>query len=416
MQRDIIANIIISQKTIRLVVLEKLLSNKIVEIFNGQDKIENDFIFLNSSLDKVKKIIGGDIKNIYFTLDSYEDIKDKVVHGSEWLNLSSGRVSQYDVNQIIELAKINNNNSLSDEVVVNVQPFLFTLESDMDITKRYDVAPIGKKGQKLFIDFSITTISKKAYHDLIKISKTHSLEIKNIFMGYQTLSYSHISKPARRNLSSLLNISDDAIFWTIVKNDSVLICKKILDFGKNYILKQISDKYNISSEVLWKALIANANFINNSDLVINMNEHGIKEMVTTEKLVFELKEIFLKVFNVYKLSIGNHLNGVDEKFPIILSGNFVEMSGFGKWTKEILVHENTYIYQPLTFIEGNKNNLETLGIIEFMERSNEILGIKYDTLIETNRNTMESLIGTQLSQKGIMKRVKNWIGDKYGWQ
>ena len=90
------------------------------------------------------------------------------------------------------------------------------------------------------------------------------------------------------------------------------------------------------------------------------------------------------------------------------------MQGLEEYSRSFLQTELVSTFSPLTYIEQNDNNLYGLGVIKFMDKSDEVGAIHYDTIVETNPETITHLNHKIIKSQNFLMKILSKIGGRNG--
>lgn len=407
MKRNIITTIAFATGKVSISVLEKLPHNT-VEIFNDSSDISKVNTFIETSLSHVEKLIGGKVSKATFVIEPSLAVANEINLRKDSIKIAGETVAKIDIENLIQL--ITKNNNSEDRRTILVQPLKFEVKDVM--TKSYSRAPIHKPGNTLSVTSAVTTISRKTYEYIQQAAKAVNVEIAQILLSNQTTSYAHLSKNALADGAILININNNQVNVTINKNNSTVASMSLYDYGFKYLIKGVMSEFNCSKETARDLVAAHASIKNNIIRVIYSNQIGSEDWSYTNKdLENIIRKYLLRLVALVKkyLSQKNVL-----ELPIVLSGKLSSLEGIGEFLKERLETEKVAIHQALTFVEMNELNTNTLGVINFIDIMNLVLGRHYDTIVNTNPNLMSSLKTTKQNNNWFI-RIKNKIGGKHDW-
>lgn len=415
-KRNIITNFVFTSDTLKLIVLEKLASTS-VEVFYAQTKIEHHEHFIKESLSKIKTLVGGKIVNVSVILEPYKLVEEKIQIVRETIKVPSQIVQRQDIKNLIDLTK-EKYESKTRKVILAQS---ITFETHDVITKTYNRAPIHKKGYALTITMALTTINNDIYNFIQKIMSHHNLNINQILLTCQALAFNHISDHAQNYGAALLSVDHYNSYLTIVRNYAVIGLLKLNNVGYSNLLHRISQTFGINSTEAHKILIVYGNLLQNiKPRIINLNHDLLANynLHTNVKLNNIVKQFLENLLTATVTYLKNKLSHKYENFPIVISGQIVKIQGLEHYSRLRLQTELVSTYVPLTYVEKNQHNAYGLGLIKFMEKSDEVGAIFYDTIIETNPDTIPDfnfLSQKSLSEKskGFFNKILHRIGGKY---
>ena len=172
-------------------------------------------------------------------------------------------------------------------------------------------------------------------------------------------------------------------------------------------------KMECSAEKAREIIAAFGSLQNKTKSIIHTNKIGAIQNSFTN---LELENIIKKY--LYKmLSLVNKY--ISQKklisLPIIFSGKLSGVSGLDKYLSSIS-NCPISIYSPISFIERNEENIESIGVINYNEVMDNILGKQLDTIIHTNPHSMKSLKSNRDRDVKWYVRIKEKIlGGKNDW-
>ena len=407
MERNIITTISFHPGVVAISVLEKLSTN-VVEIFNDSADISKVNTFIEISLSHVEKLIGGKVSKATFVVDPSNTVEQNISLQRDAIQIVGETVSKLDIENLIQL--ITDKNSNNSRRTILVQPLKFEVKDIM--TKSYSSAPIHKPGNILTITTSVTTISKQAYEFVQQTAKAVGIEVAQILLSNQTVAFANLSKNALTDGTVLIDINDNQVNITVNKNNSIVASMSLYDYGFKYLIKGIMLEFNCSEESARDLVAAHASVRTVNKRVIYSKQIGSDDWSFTNfDLENIIKKYLLKLVAIVKKYITQ--KNVD-RLPIVISGKLNKVNGLTNFLIEKMQAESIIVHNPISFIGMNEFNTNSLGVIEFIEIIDNVLGRQYDTIVHTNPNTLKSLRSTH-QPKGWITRFKNKIGGKHEW-
>lgn len=404
MHRNIVTTITFSYGRVEMSVLEKL-PNNTVEIFYNSTDINRASTFIPSSISHVEKLIGGRVKDATFVIEPSNKVGASIELSKETIKVVGDSITKQDVTNLLEIVKANNESESRRTILV--QPLKFEVSDVM--TKSYTQAPINKVGDKLSVVSAITTISKETYDYLYTVAKNADLKISEILLSNQTKSHSMLSRNVIHTGASHIHIGNNQAEVTISKNNAVVATLSMYEFGFKHLLRGIANEFNCTIEEAKELVDAHANIENNITRVIYSNQIGTENISYTN---IDLAKIIKVYLNKLLVNAKQFLvqRGVTQ-LPLVFTGRLGKLDGMPQFIKEITGMEHISVYQPLSFIEMEGKNHNGLGVINFKEVMNNIMGVSYDTIVQTNPNTLK----IKQERKSFIGKLMNKIGGKYDW-
>lgn len=410
-KRSIVTSIVITKEVIKLVIIEKLATSN-VEVFYSETNIENHKTFIKENLLKVKDMVGAKINNVSIIIEPFSDIEEKIQIVRETIKVPGQIVQRQDIQNLVTITK-EKYQSESRNVIL-VQPISFEVHDV--ITKTYNRAPIHKKGHALTMLLAITSISASAFKFINKIAAFHHLNINQILLTPQALAFNNISDHAQNFGAALLGIEKNNAYLTIVRNYAVIAMLKINNIGYQALLERVAKNFECSVSEADKLIIVYGNiFANLTPRIINSNNYLDEKnhLKTNIKLNEIIKQFVTNLLTVTSSYLKQKLSHKYENFPIVISGKVNKIQGIEEFSRFFLKSEFVSTYSPLTYIEQNNNNNYCLGMIKFMDKSDEIGGIQYDTMVETNPETITNINFKIHKSKNFWTKLFRKIGAKY---
>ncbi len=407
-KRNIITNLVLTKDLIKLVIIEKLATSN-VEIFTAETNVENHAIFIKESLAKVKDVVGAKINNVTIIVEPFKDVEEKIQIVREIIRIPSQIVQRQDIENLLALTKEKYESKT--RKVILVQPISFEVHDV--ITKTYNRAPIHKKGQALTMTLAITTISDISLMFINKIADFHHLNVTQILLTPQVLSFNDISEHAQNFGAALLSIEKNYSYLTIVRNYAVVALLKLNNVGHNNLLQKIAKEFECNEIEAEKLIIVYGNIDNNvSPRIININNYVVEKnhLKTNLKLNDIIKQFINNLLLVTRSYLKQKLDYKYENFPIVINGQISKVQGLEQFSRLLLQTELVSTFLPLTYIEKNNNNIYGLGVIKFMNKSDEVGGIHYDTIIETNPETVTNINPKFNKSENLLTRILYKIG------
>ncbi|MCK5945863.1 MAG: hypothetical protein KAG04_01185 [Mycoplasmataceae bacterium] len=408
MKRNIITTINFEIGQVSVTVLEKLSTNT-VELFNVSSGTERTHAFLERTFKEINVVIGGKLTDVTVVIAPTAKTNANVAIHQEEIQLAGNEVAELDIHNILKLTKRRYENV--DQKVILVQPIKFDVFDVM--LKSYDKAPIHKKGDKLIVTSSVTTISTDAYDFINQTVKSHGLNISQILLKPQTITQNNMSEHILKVGAVMVHIGKNQSYVTINKNLSTLSLLNIFDYGYNNLIKGVAKVFGTTKEEAKNLLIVYGTLDQpKTNCVIFTRQEGINERIFyAADLRKILVSFYSKLFSVAKKYIEQ--KGVSE-LPIVLSSKTGKVTGLEEFSKDYLTSEHISVYHPISYIELNDNNIEALGMKKFMARMDEQMGVKYNTIVETNPHSIASLNPKKKNKKWFAK-IADKIGEKYDW-
>lgn len=409
MKRNIITTITFSNKKISISAIEKL-ENNIVEIFNANSEITKKHTFISSSILHIEKIIGGKISKATFVIEPNEKVQSNIKLSKDEFPILGNSVTKIDIENSLNIIK--NKNTSEDRRVTLVQPIEFRVTDTM--TKSYSSAPIHKPGNLLTIISTITTISKNVYEYIYNTAKNADVEIAEILLTGQTESLANLSQLALSNGSVLIHIGEEQTNLMINKNNSVVSMLPIYHMGYKDLIKGIMKKFKCEKNIAIDLFNAHATLLDDKIKVIHTSQIGAENWTFTNK---DLEEVLIRYFDALNAIAKKYLSQKKiEGLPIIYSGKLNKIKNLEDYIRNEMVPEKATLHNPLTFIEMNCENVNSLGTLNFIKIMDEVQGKQYDTIVNTNPNTLNSIRMNNIIQKNWFEKLKTKIGGKYDWK
>ncbi|NQZ65679.1 MAG: hypothetical protein HRT99_00490 [Mycoplasmatales bacterium] len=390
-----------------IAVIEKLATN-VVEIFSNKSSISKSDSFIKASLNHVEKLIGGKVKKVTFVIEPSMKVDQKIFLSREMIKIAGTTVSQIDVENLLEL--IQQKNNVNGRNVISVQPIKFDVFDIM--TKSYLKAPIHKTGKSLTITSAITTISKETYNFIHELAKTSGVEVNQIMLENQTASFANLSKHALVEGVIHININDSQVNVTINKNNAIVASMSYYDYGYKYLIKGIMNEFGCSYERAKKIISAHASIRLKNKRVIYYNQIGSDDVSYTNS---DLSNVIQKyLFKLMVLVRKYLLQKKVTNLPIVFSGKLNDLQGMAEFIIENMQTEKVSIYKPLSFIDINAENKNAIGVMNYIEIIDNVLGKQFDTIVHTNPNSLK-LLRKNKQKNNWFAIIKNRIGGKYDW-
>ena len=153
--------------------------------------------------------------------------------------------------------------------------------------------------------------------------------------------------------------------------------------------------------------------IKNKRVINSNNINDGANVFTNIDLKNIIKQYLSKMAALIKKYISQKNIG---KLPIVFAGKITTISGFEDYILSIINEHQISIYSPLSFLERNEKNLESIGIMNYNEVMDIVLGKQLDTIVHTNPQSIKTL--KRKSEKEIkwLVRIKNKIlGGENDW-
>ena len=409
MERNITTTISLKKGMVYINTLEKLSINN-VEIFNDSAKLDKAPRFIKTSMSHIESIIGGNVRKVNFVLEPSNAVSQTITLDKTSIEIVGNAVSKQDIENLIILVKNKYDNI--DGNVISVQPLRFDVHDIM--TKSYVSAPIHKKGNKLFMISSVTTISDEAYNYVNNLAKLTDIDINNIFLSNNVISHAKLSTGAMNQGAILVNITDNHVGITINKNSASVASFHIYKYGFKYLLKVIATKLNCSLVKASEIFAAQGSLLNRDECVINSNSiNSDKNVFTNIDLENITRQYISKMIALIKKYISQ--KGISN-LPIVFSGKITRITGFEDYASSMISGYPISIYSPLSFIERNEKNLESIGIMNYNEIMDNVLGKQMDTIIHTNPHSIKSLKRKSEKEVKWLVRIKEkLLGGQNDW-
>lgn len=409
MKRNIIGTITFSSGAVNLTVLEKLSTN-LVEIFNASGDVKTVNTFLSSSLKEVENLIGAKLTNVGVVVEPSKMVDAKIDLFRQAIAISGDTVSQVDIDNVVQLTKEKYPMDANRRVIL-VQPIKYDVQDLM--TKSYSEAPIHKKGNTLTVSSTVTSISLQAYDFIMQVTKSLSLDISQILLSPQSISQNHLSDNALSSGAVLIHISENQSFVTINKNRATVASMSIYDFGFKNLVNGIVKTLGCSPKEARDIIAAHGSFDEQTKRVIYTNQTGLKELVFTSGELAKLITMFMtQLLAVIRKFLQQ--KGVSN-LPIVISGKVWKIDQIESFVRNFMLESHVSIYNPMSFIETNDKNINALGLIKFMDIMDKVMGRVYNTIIETNPNSLALLKAQHQNSKGWFAKVITKIGGHYDW-
>ena len=393
MKRNIITTIRFEIGQVNVTVLEKLSTNT-VELFNVSSGTERTHAFLARVFNEINAVIGGKVVDVTVVIDPVVKTNAQVKIHQEEIQLAGNEVTQLDIQNVLKLTK--RRFETVNQKVILVQPIKFDVFDIM--TKSYDRAPIHKKGDKLTVTSSVTTISIETYDFINQAVKSHGLNVSQILLKPQTITQNNMSEHILKTGAVMIHVGSNQSYITINKNLSTLSLLSIYDYGYNKLVKGVRKVLGTSEEEAKNLLIVYGTLDKAKiNCVIFTRQEGINERIFyTKDLRKILESFYSKLFSVANKFITQ--KGV-ERLPIVISGKTDQTDGLEEFSKEYFSSEHISKYNPISYIELNEGNTEALGMKKFMARMDKQMGVKYNTIVETNPHSVASLLTQRKTNK-----------------
>lgn len=314
----------------------------------------------------------------------------------ENISLTGSNVAQADINNAIELTrrKFQNNS----DYVILVQPLKFIVSHDK-VVKTYSKAPIFKEGDMLTVISSVTTISSETHDYIVQMTKAQKLEISQILLSPQSISQNHLSSNALASGAALIHVGESQTCVAINKNGATIANLSIHDYGFKSLIQGIVKVIGCTNDEARNLVAAHATLGDEDTRNIFTLSHNAKKSFFTTNDLKHIIEAFMS-------RLLNHVSQFLESkqvsdLPIVVSGKIWKIEKIDRYIKEKLLVKHVSIYNPLTFIEMNDRNINALGLLNFMQTMDNVLGKQYDTKVETNPNTL-----SQLKMQVASKKLK----------
>ena len=409
MDRNITTTISLKKGMIHINTLEKLSTNN-VEIFNDSAHLDKAAKFIKASISHIESIIGGNVRKVNFVLESSKEVAQSITLDKSSIQIVGTAVSKQDIDNLIIL--VNKKHSKVGGNIISIQPLKFDVHDIM--TKSYNSAPIHKKGNKLFMTSSITKISNEAYEYIENLAKLANVYINNIFLLNNIMSHAKLSSGAMNQGAILVNVTDTQVSITINKNSASIASFHIYEYGFKYLLKGIAIKLNCSLAKAREIFAAQASIFNKDKRVINSN--GIDadaSAFTNIDLENITKQYISKMAVVIQKYISQKKIG---NIPIVFSGKTTNISGFENYISSLFKEYPISVYSPLSFIERNEKNHESIGIMNYNEIMDKVLGKQLDTIVHTNPHSIKSLIRkSEKEVKWLVRFKEKILGGQNDW-
>ena len=406
MKRNIITTIFFSSGQVTINVLERL-QNNVIEIFNDVSSIKRVNSFIESSLSHIEKLIGGNISKATFVIEPSIKVGQKISLRKDSISINGATVAKIDIDNLINLVKQDFDKN--ERKTILVQPLKFDVQDVM--TKSYSRAPIHKRGSKLTMTSSVTTISEEAFEYINQVAKAADIEIAEILLSNQTTTFAHLSKNVLAEGSILFNISMNQVNITVNRNNAIVASMTFYDYGYKSLIKGIMTQLSCSKDIARNLVAAHGSFTNNINRVIHSERIGTDSKSYTNVDLMKIINYYLYKLTatikkyIEQMNIGN--------LPIFFSGELAKFEGIEQKMSS-LFEKQVSAFKGLTYVERNWNNVHTIGTINFIDIMNLVLGKKYDTIVNTNPNAIPNI--KSKSNKGWFAKMKDKIGWKYDWK
>lgn len=405
MKRNILTTIEFSKGFITINVLEKL-PNNIVEIYTSQGPVLKANTFLTTSMEEINNIIGGTIQDVVVVVEPSEKVDGKIFLAKESISIASDTVSNKDIENLIKLTK--QKYKKSNKEIILVQPVSFDVEGM--VRKNYFKAPLYKKGEKLSATMAITEINSEIVEYVTTVVKSQKLNITQILLKPQTISQNNLSENASFDGSILIHIGEEQSFVSINKNHCTIEHVSFYKSGFNQLIKYVSKTFGCSLKEAENLITIYGTFNQEENRVIYSQKEGIEIKSHT---LLELRTI-INSFTKRLLILANKF--IEQKgltdLPIIFSGKVTKINKFKVFANNIF-DGNISIYQPMNFVEINTHNHSSIGILNLNTKLDNVFGKQFNTIVETNPNTFNSL---RKPKKGLWEKIIDKVGGRnYGW-
>lgn len=408
MQRNIITTIKFGINQVSITTLETLSTN-VVELFNATSHTKKTHDFLVHSLKEIEVIVAGKVQEVVVLIEPTMGTKASIELTKEKMQIPGNEITKQDITNILDLAK--SKVETSEKKVILMQPIEFRVFDIM--TKSYSSAPINKKGSSLEILLSVTTVSKDMIIFINQTVKSHGLKISQILLSPQAIAQNNISDGALKKGSVLVHFGSNQTSVVINKNLSSIAIFNIYNFGHKRLIDGVAKVFGISKTKAAELLTVHGSLDDITNRVIYNHQDGLSEKTfLTDDLQKIIKAYFEKLLVIINKFISQK-QLLD--LPVIFTGKVTGFEGLNEFSKQYL--DSTFIstYNPISYVERNNDNIEALGSLNFINRMDQVLGKKFNTIVETNPHSITRLLNTKVKTKNWFARLSNKIGEKYDW-
>lgn len=408
MERKLLTTVKIGKEFIRVVCLETVSTN-LVEIFNDTLWTSNPLEqtkFIKQSIDTINSKIAGEVKEVIAIVESNKKTNLEIKMVDKELKLPSMFVTKQDIKNVIDLAK--NDINIVDKKIILAQPVSFYV-SDI-VKKRYEKAPLNKKGHTLQIRLAISTIDQHVYQYINDIISSADLKLQQILADTQTYAQQTISSNALMNGAISVHVGMKKTSVTINVNATSIALHEF-KLGYRDLVRGVSQHFNCTEKNALDLIKVYGSIDGSKEEIIYTSSNGVKIIsYTAEHLSVIIKKFLTKIAENSQEFIAK--TEYFKKLLITLSGEISSIRGVEIYTKDFFSSEYVGVYKPLTFIATNHSNFETIGAKKLIKRLNNTLGMEQNTVVMTNPNSIEIFKESNEGGK-FAKIINNILGGRY---
>ena len=247
MQRELVCTYEIKSNELVFNILENIDGDLILLFQNHAINRKNIDSFLQHSILKAEKKIGGKISEVTFLLEPSKEQLDTNQVGikmikQEFKLIPGELISKREIDSSIQSVK-DKILKYDNKVATFVQPMLYSITNEGK-RKNYNSAPIDKMGESLIMLCSVTIISNKMHKYIHGIASAQNIKVKQILLNSQTITHNNISSHLLTKGSILMNIGYQNTFITVTKNKAVSSLEVIHNFGWKKLIQTVAKHTN----------------------------------------------------------------------------------------------------------------------------------------------------------------------------
>ena len=130
-----------------------------------------------------------------------------------------------------------------------------------------------------------------------------------------------------------------------------------------------------------------------------------------------LAKIISEFYKVLLGKVKNFLLKENYKsYGVVLSSFEYKIEGIEEMAKSFLNTVRVFEYTPETYVELNDKCIPTIGVVKLQSRLDSILGIKYNSIVQTNPNTIEGLNIKSKKTPKLFALLQRVIGERNEWK
>ena len=326
---------------------------------------------------RVEKKLSLDINNLYVLINNDTIFLKRQI---ETINIKNAKyITENDKNDLMDKLYNESEASLDNKLkVLEVIPIRYKVDD-----RSYVIDPLEMDGKMLDLEADIVLASKSMIDDIYKTINKSSISISGISYFDVVIKDICIFREEKELGVLVLNISIDYTNIIIINKNNIVFSKR-LNFGGNYLIKDIMYCLKVSYDVAKKIIEENLNVNFESDnFVTYFDTNNDKKNITYTKIYEILEARLEEIFLLIKDKILNEKENLFS-YGIVLMGwvsninfvkNFLEKIFGIKVRLSFIDDKKIKLAENLLSIEDIRSNLVFLSALEYFYSKKEILNI-----------------------------------------